>query len=64
MKKPKQWKDKLREEDERLKELREQQDFEKSDTLAMIIAALIVIMPVILGILAAFVFFIWLIFLR
>lgn len=53
----------LENEEENLKKL-EDLEFEKGDVSALIIAALITLLPVVLLVLGIFTFIIWLIFLR
>lgn len=56
------WANKLRKEDQDLKDAVKKEKLEKNDTFAMVLAALLTIFPVVLAIMAVFTLIMWLIF--
>ncbi|PAT02177.1 hypothetical protein CI105_02200 [Candidatus Izimaplasma bacterium ZiA1] len=64
MKKLKQWVTKWKQEDKELVEELKKVEFEKSDVWALIIAALVTVIPVVLLVMGVFVLAAWFFFLR
>lgn len=64
MSKLREWASKFKKEDKELMEKLKDVEFERKDIAALIIAALITIMPVVLLILGIFYLIVWIIFLR